>query len=190
MRYPEEHKAQVRARIVAAAAKMLRERGLSAVSIPELMKQVGLTHGGFYSHFQDRDELVAEAIIAAAHETGGGVFGEGHSLEAALSHYLSLGHVERPSGGCVVAALGTEAHGQSERVRGAFSEAARGLISLVQQKLLPQQTKKPTTKEVLQPEALRLTSQMLGAVILSRLVDDKDLAEKILEAAKATPKKP
>ena len=64
MRYPEGHKEPVRARIVQAAAFALRAKGLDGVSIPALMKNVGLTHGTFYAHFENRDALVAKAVRA------------------------------------------------------------------------------------------------------------------------------
>ena len=80
MRYPESHKAETRERIVRAAATALRKSGLAGVSIPALMKQAGLTHGGFYGYFRDRDELVADAIVSAASDTANGVFAEDLSL--------------------------------------------------------------------------------------------------------------
>ncbi len=70
MRYPDGHKEEVRASIVASAARTLRKKGLAGLSIPALMKEAGLTHGGFYLHFHNRDELVAEAVMAAAEGTG------------------------------------------------------------------------------------------------------------------------
>ena len=75
MRYPDGHKEQVRAQIVRTAARALRELGLEGISIPALMKKAGLTHGGFYVHFKDRDDLVAAAVEHAAAETGARVLG-------------------------------------------------------------------------------------------------------------------
>jgi len=69
MRYPQGHKEEVRAGIVEAASRALRRDGLAGVSVPALMKEAGLTHGGFYGHFKNRDELVAEAVLAAAEAT-------------------------------------------------------------------------------------------------------------------------
>src|SRR5258708_6919301 len=113
MRYPDGHKEEVRVRIIGAAAKALRRYGLDGVSIPALMKRVGLTHGGFYVHFKDRDELVAAAIRAAADETGQGVFTMQPNMAASLRAYLSKEHVAHPEHGCIIAAAGTDAPRQS-----------------------------------------------------------------------------
>ncbi len=181
MRYPATHKQEVRERIVRAAAQALRVRGVSGVSIPELMKQAGLTHGGFYAHFADRDELVVEAVMAAAMDTAEGAFAEGNSLEQALARYLSRGHLEHPELGCVLAALGTDGVRQEEPVRGAFARVARGFLAMVEHKLHPgRRAKEPTNA------GLRTAATLVGAVMLGRLVDDPKLAERILSAARNT----
>jgi TetR/AcrR family transcriptional regulator, transcriptional repressor for nem operon len=179
MRYPEGHREAVRKRIVDAASAALRGQGLAGVSIPGIMKSAGLTHGGFYAHFADRDELVAAAVEAAGAATATGAFGDSLTLEETLARYLSNAHVEHPEQGCVVAALGTDGYRQAPRVRKAFADAARGLLRLVQRKLggdRPSRT--------LSDEALRVASTMVGAVVLARLVDDPKLADRILRAAK------
>jgi TetR/AcrR family transcriptional repressor of nem operon len=181
MRYPEEHKEAVRSRIVEEASRALRKAGLDGVSIPALMKRAGLTHGGFYAHFENRDELVAEAVRFAASETGDGVFERASSLDEALAAYLSPRHVEAPEAGCVVAALGAEGPRQPATIRRAFAWAARGLIDLVQQKLTPgRERARPTD------EALDVTARMVGAVVLARLVDDEQLSRRLLTVARRT----
>ena len=178
MRYPEGHKDEVRARIVEAASHALRKDGLDAVSIPKLMKTVGLTHGGFYAHFRDRDELVAEAILHAARN---GAFAPGSTAEQGTAKYLSKGHVDHPELGCVVAGLGMEGSRQRGPVRQAFAEAARGLLRRIEKGLHPK-----SGNGNLSHDALRQASQMVGAVILARLVDDDALARRILDAAKTS----
>ena len=182
MRYPEGHKEAVRERIVAAASEALRSRGIDGVSIPALMKQAGLTHGGFYAHFESRDALVAAAVRAAAEDTARGPFAEGVALEQTLARYLSRGHLAHPEQGCVLAALGTEAPKQPRQVRGAFAEVARGFIGLVQRKLGARRGARAPSDE-----ALVQASTLIGAVILGRLVDDPALAERILGAARRAP---
>lgn len=179
MRYPEGHKEAIRARIVKATSHALRRSGLAGVSIPKLMKQVGLTHGGFYTHFRDRDELVTEAVRFAAAETGTGVFEASRSVEAMLEAYLSDGHFKHPEQGCVLAALGTEASHQGPPVRRTFAEVARGFLRLVETRLHP--TSAPGE---LSEEALRLAARMIGALVLARLVRDEALAARILAAAR------
>lgn len=185
MRYPETHKAEMREKIVRAAAAALRRGGIGGVSIPALMKRAGLTHGGFYGYFADRDVLVAEAITQAATDTANGAFAEGRSLEETLALYLSEGHVAHPEQGCVVAALGTEGERQPAPVRRAFGVVARGLIGLVDKKLHPERSAKSANKTPAD-DALRLTATMVGAVMLARLVDDEALSARILRAARAS----
>jgi TetR/AcrR family transcriptional regulator, transcriptional repressor for nem operon len=180
MRYPEGHKEAVRATIVKNAARALRHAGLAGVSIPVLMKQAGLTHGGFYAHFKNRDELVAAAVLSAADETGEALFSkDAGDLAATLRAYLSKEHVAHPERGCVLAALGTEGRQQSAPVRRAFAHAARGFIRLVSQKL---EAVSPDAER--SDDALRLAAQMIGSILLARLVDDPALAGRILNAAR------
>jgi TetR/AcrR family transcriptional repressor of nem operon len=181
MRYPPGHKEAVRAKIVAAAARALRRDGPEGVSIPKLMEEVGLTHGGFYNHFEDKDELLAECIRFAAATTGAGVLGPENDLATALAGYLSPGHAAHPEQGCVVAALGSDARRQPAPVKRAFGEAARGLLRIVDAKLRPGATARGAD---VSDDALRLTSQMVGAVILARMVGDGPLAQRILAAAR------
>ena len=181
MRYPPGHKEAVRERIVAGAATGLRERGLSGLGIPALMRRAGLTHGGFYAHFKDRDDLIAEAIEAAGAETAAGPFAEGVPLADALAAYLSPEHLSDPAGGCVVAALGAEGPRQRSKVRKAFGRVARGLIDLVDRKV-----RRHPGSGGPSDEALRLTATMVGAVVLGRLVDDPELARRVLAVARTT----
>ncbi len=181
MRYPEGHKESVRASIVESAARALRRDGLDAVSIPALMKEAGLTHGGFYGYFENRDQLVAEAVMWAAQQTAARVLSEdAGDLRAMLDQYLSEAHAKHPELGCVIAALGTEGRKQPRPVRRVFGEVARGFVRLVDRQL---RRKKPAAEP--SDAALRLSAQMIGAVVLARLVDDEALGRRILEAARS-----
>jgi TetR/AcrR family transcriptional regulator, transcriptional repressor for nem operon len=217
MRYPEGHKEQVRQRIVAQAAAAFRLRGLDGVSIPEVMKRAGLTHGAFYAHFADRDELVAEAVRVAAEATYASVFDPGRPLEHTLEHYLSQAHLQHPEKGCVVAALGCDALRQPTAVREVFAVAVQGMVASVQARLDRQSTQatqpsQPLCEEAgpapavhqaseqaaaapslgeaselcatVSDEALRLVAQMVGAVVLGRLVQDTALAARLLAATR------
>jgi TetR/AcrR family transcriptional repressor of nem operon len=176
MRYPEGHNDQVRADIVEVAARALRKEGLDSVSIPKLMKLAGLTHGGFYVHFKDRDELVASAVEKSASESA---FAGNSTLEQAAGRYLSKGHVDHPEMGCVIAALGAEGSRQKGKVRLAFAEAARRLLLRVERKLHP-----GSPQGTVSDDTLQKASQMLGAVILARLMQDDTLAERLLASAR------
>lgn len=179
MRYAPGHKEEVRERIVQAAAHALRMHGIAGVSIPDLMKQVGLTHGGFYAHFENRDALVADAVRAAAQCTAEEVFSDQLNLGETISRYLSRGHLEHPEQGCVLAALGTDGPRQPKPVRSAFAEVARGFLRLIERKLHSGgKARHPSD------EALAVAATMVGAVVLSRLVEDQKLSDRILTAAR------
>jgi TetR/AcrR family transcriptional repressor of nem operon len=182
MRYPDGHKESVRARIVEAASRALRRDGLEAVSIPKLMKMAGLTHGGFYAHFRDRDELVSEAVMFAARETAERVLGGGDAPAGdggPSAGYLSKAHVDHPEYGCVLATLGCEGRRQSASVRRVFGEVARGFL-----RRIDKQVRRKGAGGAISDEALVAASRMVGAVVLARLVQDDALAERILSAAK------
>jgi TetR/AcrR family transcriptional repressor of nem operon len=184
MRYPAEHKEAVRARIITQAAKALRKDGLDGVSIPAIMKKVGLTHGGFYVHFEDRDALVAAAIEAAATSTGATVLSPAQGGAAAMfGAYLHPEHVEHPEVGCVLAALGSEGRRAGPRVRRAFAWAARGFVRLVDRQLHPGAAA-DDDEAAPSDAALARSAAMIGSVVLARLVDDPDLAARVLEATR------
>jgi TetR/AcrR family transcriptional repressor of nem operon len=176
MRYADGHSESVRTRIVEAASRALRRDGLDAVSIPKLMKLVGLTHGGFYVHFRNRDELVAEAV---AHSAKDSAISSGATAAEAFSRYLSLDHVRHPELGCVIAALGVEGARQHGPVRRAFADATHRLLRGVERRLHPKNGDGP-----LSDEALATASRIVGAVVLARLIQDETLAHRLLESAK------
>ena len=176
MRYPDGHNETMRTRIVEAASRALRRDGIDAVSIPKLMKLVGLTHGSFYVHFRDRDELVAEAV---AHTATDSAMSGAAPAAAAFNKYLSQDHVRHPELGCVIAALGIEGARQHGPVRRAFAEAATGLLRAVERRLHAK-----SGNGTLSDEALATASRMVGAVVLARLVQDEALASRLLESAK------
>jgi TetR/AcrR family transcriptional regulator, transcriptional repressor for nem operon len=179
LRYPEGHKQQVRARIVATTAEAIRREGIDRPSIPSLMERAGLTHGGFYAHFKDRDELITAAVAAAAQQTAERVFTDDHSLDDVLDAYLSPEHVADPSAGCVVASLGTDAPRQSASVRAGLVAAARGILAMIERKLHPRRV-----APGFHDDSLVHASTMIGAVVLARLVDDPSLRDRILDAAR------
>jgi TetR/AcrR family transcriptional regulator, transcriptional repressor for nem operon len=179
MRFPREHKAQVRERIVRAAARKLRAAGLDGPSVPDLMKEAGLTHGGFYGYFRSRDELVAEAVRHAATETAAGLFRASPDLAAVLNAYLSDEHIRQANSGCVVAALGYDGWRKGKKLRATFAEVAQGLAQLVQEKLEP-----GAKGSGISDRALAVTAQMIGAVVLARVVADPQLSRRIVRAAR------
>src|SRR5919108_1055363 len=114
MRYSPEHKAQNHENILSVAARSFREDGGDSSGIGTVMKKVGLTKGGFYRHFESKDDLFVEAIARAFDEMGRGMLEvaksapEGQALRAIIERYLSTRHANSPGMGCAFAALGPE----------------------------------------------------------------------------------
>src|SRR6516225_8166324 len=114
MRYSLEHKAKNHEKIVSVAARSFREHGGDSSGIGKVMKKVGLTKGGFYRHFESKDDLFVEAVARGFDELGRGMVEvaqsapEGQALRAVIERYLSVRHAGSPGTGCMLAALGPE----------------------------------------------------------------------------------
>jgi TetR/AcrR family transcriptional regulator, transcriptional repressor for nem operon len=114
MRYSMEHKARNHENILSVAARSFREHGGDSSGIGTVMKKVGLTKGGFYRHFESKDDLFVEAAARAFDEMGSGMLEiarsapEGRALRAMIEYYLSAHHANSPGMGCVISALGPE----------------------------------------------------------------------------------
>ena len=114
MRYSLEHKAQNHENILSVAARSFREHGGDSSGIGTVMKKVGLTKGGFYRHFESKDDLFVEAVARAFEEMGNAMLEvakpapEGQALRVMIEHYLSARHANSPGMGCVISALGPE----------------------------------------------------------------------------------
>ncbi|MFT3773077.1 MAG: TetR/AcrR family transcriptional regulator [Minicystis sp.] len=185
MRYTEEHKAEVRARIVGQAARALRASGLAGVAIPALMKRAGLTHGGFYRHFESRDELLAEALAAASDETESKLFGAAEQtddpLRAVVDAYLTRDHRKHPALGCALAALGAEAPRQEPIVKNAFDAIALRFLRRVE-KAAHGGSRRSGAE--LHDDTLAIAAAMIGALVLSRMLRDETLADRVLAATR------
>ena len=188
MRYSQEHKQQTHQRVISAAARAFRAQGVANVSIPTLMRQVGLTHGGFYAHFESKDALVAAACASGQGETVKQLFraaetaAPGKELQAILDTYLSPTHRDDPASGCSVPALAAEIAREPAEVRHAFTQSIRALLDRLKP-LMPESGPAATDEPI--DAALALLSGMAGAVLLARAVDDPALSDRILDAARA-----
>src|SRR5215831_3426096 len=134
MRRSQEDAAKTRARIVDEASRLFRARGIDATSVADVMSAAGLTVGGFYRHFESKEDLVAAAIDAASRETtdrhlARSASEDDNNLLALFDTYLSDAHRKHPGLGCPVAALCSEvAHG-SKRTKRAFTGALKRLLT-------------------------------------------------------------
>ena len=134
-RGPSPKKQETHDRIVRTAAAALRRKGFDGVGVAEVMDEAGLTHGGFYAHFENRDAMLLEALEAAAAQTferlGKVPEGapEGGALEALIEHYLSDRHVTAVEHGCPIAALGADAVRQGPEVKRVMTRrVSRGIV--------------------------------------------------------------
>lgn len=179
MRYAEGHKQQVRERILKAAAVAFRAHGLEGVSIPALMKEVGLTHGGFYAHFESRDALVAEAVTEAARQTRDTIFGVDRdaTLEQATARYVHPDHVNHPEQGCPMAALAPELLRAPKEAQDAMRAAAeRFLLELERARTGQRAT-------AYSEDTLRTAALMLGSVLVGRVLGDDALPGRLMRPA-------
>src|SRR5260370_12749532 len=132
MRKSREVAAETRKRIVRAAARKFREQGIVATGLNDLMKAAGLTHGGFYKHFESKDQLVAEAcadaVDAAIAEMG---MEAQPTINAAVAAYLSTRHRDDPASGCPLAAIGSELSRTDKKTREAATQGFKRLVAVL-----------------------------------------------------------
>jgi TetR/AcrR family transcriptional repressor of nem operon len=184
MRYPREQKEQTHARLVQAASRRFRGRGGEGVTIGDLMGELKLTHGGFYRHFNSKEQLFAEAVARGFAETEARMISAlaqakpGSELKTLIERYLSLEHCAQPAEGCPAAALAGEMARHSRPVRLRFEAAIHAHASRLL-KFLP-----GTSEEEKRRNALVLFSGMAGAMTMARAVADEKLRQNILDAAR------
>ena len=175
MKVSREQMAENRRRILEAASSLFRDRGFDAVSVAEVMKAAGLTHGGFYGHFSSKDELVAKTLVhvLAADAGGSGAF------PAYVGAYLSPRHRDNPAAGCPTAGLAAAIRHQTPAARAAMTEGLRSQIARLETALpeVPPEDRCRT--------AIGSWAAMVGAVVLARAIDDPALSDEILEQTRA-----
>jgi TetR/AcrR family transcriptional repressor of nem operon len=169
-------KAASHERIVKAASRRVRRDGIGNISVAELMKQAGLTHGGFYRHFDSRDDLVAEAIAEALAQGSQRVRASAElsnpaALTAIVDGYLSRVHRDKPETGCAVAAVPTDIVRCGAPARAAYSRQVLSYIELLTE-LTPDRDP---------DQAHLILAALVGAIVLARAVDDRGLSDEILE---------
>lgn len=181
----KEHKAATRERILSQAAALFRRDGVDGVSVPALMKEAGLTHGGFYAHFPSKDALIAEAVRRSLHETADHLVaaversgdGEKERVAAVIDEYVAPGHRDRPESGCAVAALGAETSRGDVLVQRAMADGARDSFERLSKAL--------GLGETASDEVLALYAGMIGAIVLARACgDDKALSDRVLDVCR------
>jgi TetR/AcrR family transcriptional regulator, transcriptional repressor for nem operon len=170
-------------RIVSVASRAIRRSGYGGTGVADIMKEAGLTHGGFYSHFISREAMLAEAAGRACAESAAAVaevvasVPTDQALASLLGAYLSKEHLERIDVGCPLAALGSETSRQVPEVRRVATRHIKEMIDLIARQL--PDWGQPTAHE----RAMVTVATMVGALMLSRAVDEPGLSDSLREAA-------
>jgi TetR/AcrR family transcriptional regulator, transcriptional repressor for nem operon len=185
MRYSLEHKAKNHENILSVAARSFREHGADISGIGTVMKKVGLTKGGFYRHFESKDDLFVEAVTRAFDEMGRGMVEaaesapKGQALRAMIERYLSTRHANSPGSGCVLSALGPELARKPLPVRRRVESA----LDAYRERLLPYVPGR--TREERLTKCRVLFSSMAGVLMMARITSDPQLREQRLAEARA-----
>jgi TetR/AcrR family transcriptional regulator, transcriptional repressor for nem operon len=184
MRYSREHKQETHARIVKKASIRLREKGAHGIGVADLMKEAGLTHGGFYAHFDSREALVIEAFNYAmdgaterwrkmAEQTP-----PDKRLVTIIDSYLTPIHRDDPGHGCAVPTLGAEIARESLKTRKAFAAKLEQMIDMLADQV-PDVPRKAARKQ-----AMATLATMMGTLVLSRIAGSGEFSDEILGAGR------
>jgi TetR/AcrR family transcriptional regulator, transcriptional repressor for nem operon len=184
MRYSKEHKQETHERIVKRAAVRLREKGAHGVGVADLMKEAGLTHGGFYAHFDSREALVIEAMghIMDRSTERWRKLGEQAPPEKRLAtivdSYLTAAHRDEPGHGCAVPTLGAEIARESPKTRKAFAVKLEQMIDMLAS-LIPDLPPKAARKQ-----AMAAIGTMMGTLVMARIAGSGEFSDEILAAGR------
>jgi len=183
MRHSKAEKARTHKRIVAIASKRFREKGLAGIGIAQLMKQAGLTVGGFYKHFNSRDDLVAEAVGSAlgrwkrqADAAASG--GPPVTYELLVDEYLSEAHRNNPGTGCPVGALAGDIGRSGKRTRALVTAQIRDDIALLANLI---RGANEADKGAARSKVILTYCALVGAIGVARAVSDEQLSREILK---------
>ena len=176
MKVSREQMAENRIRILDAAGRLFRDRGFDVVTVSEVMKAAGMTHGGFYGHFASKDDLIAQAV---AHSLTAGSAGEPGDVDAWMDTYLSPHHRDRAATGCSSAGFAGLLHHQSPEARSAMTNGLKSQIERLAAVIPAPQGTDPRTA------AMGSWAAMVGAMILARAVDDPALSDEMLKRTRA-----
>lgn len=184
MRYSREHKQETHDRIVRKASVRLREKGAHGIGVADLMKEAGLTHGGFYAHFDSREALVMEAFAYAmdrSMEHWRKLTDEAtpeKRLALVAESYLSTLHRDNPGTGCSIPTLGAEIARESPKARKAFAGKLDEMIEQLAD-YIPNLPRKAARKQ-----AIATLATMAGTMLLARIAGSSELSDEVLKAGR------
>lgn len=182
MRVSRIQAAENRRTVVNVASRLFRERGFDGIGLKDLMKGAGLTQGAFYKQFASKEDLAAQASMQALESasrrwSAAAAANPEDPLGAVIALYLSMGHREERGDGCPVVALGADAARQGADVRAAFEAGIRKYLEMLEAWVGESDGEDSTDK------AMAVLSTMVGAMVLSRAVNNKRLSKRFLQAA-------
>jgi TetR/AcrR family transcriptional repressor of nem operon len=182
MRVSRTQAAENRETVINVASRLFRERGFDGIGLKDLMKGAGLTQGAFYKQFASKEDLAAQAsrraLESAFTRWSAAIAAKPEDpLGAVMAFYLSMGHREKKMDGCPIVALGADAARQGSEVKATFEAGIKAHLEVLGR--LIAETKDSEAKG----KAIAVLSLMVGAVTLSRAVNDPDLAQAFLDAA-------
>ena len=184
MRYSKEHKQETHARIVRKASVRLREKGAHGIGVADLMKEAGLTHGGFYAHFDSREALVIEAFNYAMDRSmehwrkTAAQIAPDKRFSTIVDSYLTALHRDDPGRGCAVPTLGAEIARESLKTRRAFAAKLEEMIDMIADQI-PDVPRKTARKQ-----AAATLATMMGTLVLSRIAGNSEFSDEILSAGR------
>jgi TetR/AcrR family transcriptional repressor of nem operon len=184
MRYSKEHKQETHARIVKKASVRLREKGAHGIGVADLMKDAGLTHGGFYAHFDSREALVIEAFGYAmdraterwrklAEQTP-----PEKRLATIVESYLTPVHRDDPGHGCAIPALSAEIARENSKTRKAFAAKLEQMIEMIAEQMLD------LPRKIARKQAMASLATMMGTLVLARVAGSGEFSDDILGAGR------
>lgn len=183
MRYSKDHKEKTRKRILEAASLLFREKGYDGVGVDAIMNQAGLTAGGFYSHFDSKEALFAEALGNAydsrskSLQAGLKSSGDVEPLQNLIYGYLSRTHRDMTAEGCIFPTLTTDVVRGGDETRARYEKRLRKFISTIETQL-------PEGDSPEKDRAIAILVQLIGGVMMARAVKDEKLSGDILKACR------
>ncbi|NGO54929.1 TetR/AcrR family transcriptional regulator [Allomesorhizobium camelthorni] len=182
MRVSRIQAAENRETVINVASRLFRERGFDGIGLKDLMKSAGLTQGAFYKQFASKDDLAAQAsrraMESATHRWSAATAANPDDpLGAVIAFYLSMDHRGERMDGCPIVALGSDAARQGDDVKASFEAGISEHLEILGRLIGKTDGEEPNGK------AMAVLSTMVGAVMLSRVVNDPDLAQAFLDAA-------
>lgn len=184
MRYSKQHKAETHARIVKNASVKLRQKGAHGIGVADLMKDAGLTHGGFYAHFESREALVVEAFAYAMDRSIERWRAKAEQmlpekrLAAIVDSYLTPVHRDDPGHGCALPSLGAEVARESPKTRRAFAAKLEQMIDMIADQI------SDVPRKEARKQAMASLATMAGTLVLARVAGTGELSSEIMASGR------